>query len=354
MAMINNPLVFPISIPLSFLVAFIVTFIMLPRFISYLRAMGLTGTDIQKADRPKIPEMGGPAVLAGFLSGVFFYIWLELFFFKSAIDLTVLFAATISIMIIVLVGMLDDLSRLFKYAVPDAYGNEKRLGIRRWQKVLFTLPAAIPLMAISAGDASMVLPLLGRIDIGILYPLLLVPIAIMGASNATNMLAGFNGLEAGLGVVVLSMMGIYAAFLGNITAEVFAFMMVAALLAFLRYNWYPAKIFPADSLNLAIGAAIATMAIIGNMERIAILAFLPWILEAFLKLRSRIETKKFAECFGVLQSDNTLAPPAQKVYSVTHIVMRIGRLKEWQVTLMLVGFEALLCASLLYFYLVYV
>ena len=48
---------------------------------TYLEKLGLVGTDIQKRDKPKIPEMGGPIVLIGFLAGVFAYIWVRVFFY---------------------------------------------------------------------------------------------------------------------------------------------------------------------------------------------------------------------------------------------------------------------------------
>ncbi|MDP2841599.1 MAG: hypothetical protein Q8O17_04910 [Candidatus Methanoperedens sp.] len=47
----------------------------------------------------------------------------------------------------------------------------------------------------------MAFPFLGTLDIGLLYPLLIIPIGMIGASNAFNMLAGYNGLEAGMLIV---------------------------------------------------------------------------------------------------------------------------------------------------------
>jgi len=111
-----------------------------------------------------------------------------------------------------------------------------------------------------------------------------------------------------------------------------------ALLAFLRYNWYPAKVFPGD-LNYTIGAVCVCVAVIGNMERFAILCFLPWVVEAILKAFSGFE----AENFGVLQEDGTLEPRKKGVYSLTHVVMRAGRFKEYQVSAILILVETLVC-----------
>src|SRR3989338_1426884 len=168
--------------------------------------------------------------------------------------------------------------------------------------------AAIPLAVINAGESVITLPLLGRVEIGILYPLLLVPLAISGAANGFNMLAGYNGLESGMGAIILAFLGIL-----TLQSEQFvsliAFSGAAALIAFLFYNKYPAKVFPGDTLTYSIGALIAGVAILGNVERAALILFLPYFVELFLKLRGMLRKEGFA----VPQKDNSLEAP--EVYS---------------------------------------
>ena len=60
---------------------------------------------------------------------------------------------------------------------------------------------------------------------------------------------------------------------------------------------------------------IACFAIFGNMEKIAILLFLPFIIEGFLKARSKFK----AESFGIPQQDGSLERPYKKIYSLTHV-----------------------------------
>jgi hypothetical protein len=172
----------------------------------------------------------------------------------------------------------------------------KRRGIPGWLYFLIPLPAAVPLMAVNAGISHMTLPLFGRIELGLLYPLALIPLALLCCSNATNFLAGFNGLETGMGLVLHLSLGFYAALKGKHEAALIALTFAAALAAFLRFNWQPAKVFPGD-LNYTIGAAAVCVTVVGNMERFAILCFTPWIFEAFLKARSKFQ----AESYGVLQ-----------------------------------------------------
>jgi UDP-N-acetylglucosamine--dolichyl-phosphate N-acetylglucosaminephosphotransferase len=331
-----------LSIILSLFIGFIVTLLFIPKTIIFLERIGLVGIDIQKFNKPKIPEMGGLPVLMGFLTSVFTFIWINTFIVGIELPLISIFAGITTILIITLIGMLDDLSALMKQPT----GNFKRIGLKQWQKPLLTLPAAIPLMAIMSGTSNMSIPFIGIIDFGLLYPLLLVPIAIVGTSNATNMLAGLNGLESGLGIIILTTLGIYSYAIGEIQATIIAFSISISLLGFLYYNWYPAKILPGDSLSYMIGAAIATVAIIGNIEKIALLAFLPWFLEFLLKFRSGFK----AESFGKLEKDDTLSKPYRKIYSLTHIPMKLGKFNEWQISTILISAELILCTFLLIIY----
>ena len=314
-------------------IAFLVTFAITPRFIAFNERIGLTGTDVHKRNRPRIAESGGTPVLAGALAGSFAFIWLKVFVYGGLPDLSELLAAVSTILIAAFIGLFDDLSVLLKKI--DGRTGFKRIGLPQWVKPLLTLGAALPLMAIMAGDTTMTLPFYGIADLGMIYPLLLIPLAVMGAANASNMLAGLNGLEAGMGMVILSSMGLFSLASGQPAAAAIALPMAGALLGFLIWNWWPAKIMPGDSLPYVIGAAIATVAVLGNMERFALLSFAPWFLEFILKARGKLKV----EGFGMIQGDGSLAPPHDRSYSLTHVVMRMGRLNERQIVMILMLLE---------------
>ncbi|MBM3292834.1 UDP-N-acetylglucosamine--dolichyl-phosphate N-acetylglucosaminephosphotransferase, partial [Candidatus Bathyarchaeota archaeon] len=148
----------------------------------------------------------------------------------------------------------------------------------------------------------------------------------------------FNGLEAGMGFVLMSSVGIFALINDRTAAAYLSLIFAFSLLAFLRYNWYPARVFPGD-LNHTIGALAACIAIIGNIEKYAILCFIPYILEAVLKSLSFFKS----ENFGLIQPDGTVKPKEKKIRSLTHIVMRLGSFKESQVTSILIAFETIIC-----------
>ncbi len=332
------------SVPYSLLVAvslsFAVTYGLVPVFNGFMKSIGVVGSDIMKEDKKPVADMGGPGVVTGFLLGVFFYIGIEILILPRLNGLVYILATLSTVLIITLIGVFDTLTALSKEREgAGEFEQFKKIGISRWLYFYIPLPAAVPLMAVNAGVDHMSIPFIGRVEFGLLYPLLLVPVAVLCCSNATNFLAGFNGLEAGMGFVIHIAIGLYAYQQGEFNAAMIALTFAFALLGFLRYNWYPAKVFPGD-LNYTIGAVYSSVAIIGNIEKFAILCFMPYIVEAFLKAASRFE----AESYGVLQPDGTVKPREDKIRGMTHLVMSMGDFTEPQVTTILIGIQVVVAA----------
>jgi len=76
---------------------------------------------------------------------------------------------------------------------------------------------------------------------------------------------------------------------------VIAIALIGALLAFSRFNWFPARIFGGDSLTLIVGANLAVMSIIGNMKIYGILLFALFYIEFLIKAKHKMKS----ECFGI-------------------------------------------------------
>lgn len=238
----------------------------------------------------------------------------------SPIETDLLLAALSSTLIIALIGLIDD---IHVNADGEDVKNNTQLsvGFRRWWvKPLFVLPAALPLMVVKAGHSTMNLPFIGMIEWGLLYPLILVPIGVIAVSNATNMLAGQNGLETTLGIILFFGLGIFTYLHNQVEGALISFAMASALMGFFHYNFYPANILPGDSLTYAIGAAFASAVIIADAQTFGAVIFIPWIAEAFLKLRSRFQ----ASSLGELRPNGTLKPMYDEIYSITHVLMRFG------------------------------
>ena len=290
---------------LCVLISFLTTLIITPKWIRKSPEIGLHGYDMNKPGKPKVAEMGGICVVFGFLLGMLTYIGLMTFWLHKP-DYVSILAVLCTVLMTCIIGMMDDL-----------LGWKK--GLKQWQKPIFTLFAALPIMVVNAGHSAMTMPIVGTIDWGILYPLLVVPIGIVGASNAYNMLAGYNGLEAGMGVIILSVLGYVGLLGGKSDASVLALVMVGALLAFLYFNWYPAKVFPGDTLTYSLGALVACVAILGDMERIAVILFIPYAIDFILPMRKRLKVEAFAK----VNDDGSLEQPYDKIYDTTHLAIAV-------------------------------
>lgn len=323
---------------LSFVAAFL-SFLLFHRpVMKFLSNVGITSFDMQKPGRPRIPTSAGLMVIIGILGGLFFFIGVNTFVLNIDLNLAYVMAGINAILIITMIGFFDDIYMNPTLTTDKGLPSNRR-GLMQSHKALLTVLAAVPLMAVKAGTTVMILPFLGPVNFGIVYPLVFIPVAVACVANATNMLAGMNGLEAGLGLVSLLSLGIYSMLFEQTEAAVFALVAAGALLALLYFNWSPARILPGDSLTYLIGAVIVTVVVLGNMEKFGLIIFIPWMIEAFLKLRSGFR----ARSLGDLQPDGTLAAPYKQTYSLTHIVMKAGRFREHQVSIILIGFEAIIC-----------
>jgi len=320
---------------LSVSIAFIATYLLTPYFIRYFKAIKLVGLDLHKKNKPLIPISIGIPVTVGILAGLFLFIALETFVVKSlnVENLTNLLAVITSVMIVAFVGIFDDLNISRRKVIEDKVGEKNiKVGLPQWLKPLLTLPAAIPLMAVNAGVSTLTVPFLGSINFGLLYPLLIIPIGVVVSSNIVNMIGGFNGVEIGMGIVYTLSLGIFALKIGNPVSIIFL-VTFAALLGAWKFNWFPAKILPGDSLTYLLGAIVAAGVISGNMEKVGIIVMTPFIIEGIIKFRSRFR----ATSLGKLRPDGKIDPPyGKRIYSLTHVVMNLGKFNERQITTIMI------------------
>ncbi|MAG47625.1 hypothetical protein CL617_03390 [archaeon] len=312
---------------LAALFAFLITFIATDWLIRYLNRIGLTVKDQNKKDTPIVPISGGLAVLSGIFIGLMTYVFTQTFYFGYLNTLLQVFAALTSIIMITLVGFLDD--------ILIRKSKETSFGLKQWQKPLLTLSAAVPLMVINAGSTKMAIPFIGQIDFGILYPLILIPIGVVGAANMVNMLEGFNGMGTGMGIVYIGMLGFYAFINKEEVAALIALITFTSLIAFYLYNRYPAKILPGDSLTYLLGGVIAVIAIIGNIEKAALIASIPFLIEFILKARNKFKVKSY----GFYKDGKIHSYHKDKIYSIPHIFTRTGKFTERQIVYFMILIE---------------
>jgi UDP-N-acetylglucosamine--dolichyl-phosphate N-acetylglucosaminephosphotransferase len=317
----------------SILISLVLSLILLPKWIKKCNQVGLLWEDMNKFNRPKIASSGGIVVVMSFVLGVLFYIAIRQFLFKDVDGVSLqIFSLLSVILMLAIVGLTDDLL------------GWKHGGLSAKFRIFLALASSVPLVVINAGVHQMSFPFFGLFELGILYPLLFIPLGIIGASTTYNMLAGLNGLESGQGIIILSFLSFISYITGSSWLALIGVCMVASLLVFYFYNKFPAKVFPGDILTYAIGALIACMAILGNFEKIAVFIFIPYILEVILKLRGKLKKQSFL----IPQKDGSLEMPYDKIYGLTHLSLFIlkkfkKKVYEKDIIYLIFAFQIVLC-----------
>jgi UDP-N-acetylglucosamine--dolichyl-phosphate N-acetylglucosaminephosphotransferase len=269
-----------------FALSFLLTIFVTPKWIKKMEEVGLVGNDMNRPEpRPKVAEPGGIVVIIGATFGILLYISIKTFYLSDPLGVVEIFAMLVTVLLAGMVGFIDDVVKILL---------RKRSAAESWRhwKVLYTVPIAIPLAVVNAGYSSMGLPFYGMVDFGFLFPLIIIPLGIIGATNGFNMMCGHSGLEAGMGVIILSTLGFVAFLSGSAWVAMLSLCIVSSLLAFLWYNKPPSSIFPGDSLTYAVGASIASIAILGNMEKIALVLFIPYMFDALMFVKYIIDRRR--------------------------------------------------------------
>jgi len=317
------------------LVAFLVAYYGTRFWIRIADLAGFRARDMNKPGNVTAVRAGGLSTVVAIAFGLLAYEVLHTYIDGYPVWLSSLLAVSLLLVLSGLLGFIDDI-----------LGWKRGLSPR--YRILLMAPISLPLVVIKAGVSTLDLPLIGVVDFGVLYPLVLVPIGVLGAANAFNMIAGYNGLEAGMGLLLLSYTAAYAYIEGIGPVLLAALVGAAALIGFLVYNWYPARTFPGNNFTYAIGAYYASLVILGNFEKFGLALFTLYFLELALYLRG-LRHGVSKENFGKPQPDGTLQPPYDKVYSVTHLALILliklkGRATEREVTLLILALQALIGA----------
>jgi len=315
------------------LLSFFISLFFIPSWIKKAKEIGLVWEDMNKINSEKVAGSGGIIVILGFIMGVLFFVAYRTFYLKNSEYLISVLVILIVVLLAGGLGLIDDLL------------GWRRGGLSKKARILFILISAIPLMAINVAKAPDFFYHLGleSREVAFLYMFVLVPIGILGVTTTFNFLAGFNGLEAGQGIILLSSLSIIAFLRGDSWLSVVALCMVAALIGFIYYNFFPAKVFPGDSLTYAVGSLIAVISIIGHFEIIAAFFFIPYIIEFFLKVRGKLN--KYS--FGKPNQDGSLSMAYEKIYGLEHAAIwffeKVGlKAKEKRVTFLIWSFQILI------------
>lgn len=163
-----------------------------------------------------------------------------------------------------IIGAIDDGLKIF---------HKKNLGLRAYQKMIMLIIVSGILgyyAATNMGTDIMVPFTKGRINLGIWY----VPFIVLyfaATTNAVNLTDGLDGLATSITLLVMTFFALVSFGLGHYTLSIFCGVIAGALLGFLRVNAFPAQVFMGDTGSLALGGAIASVAMILKLELLVII-----------------------------------------------------------------------------------
>lgn len=127
--------------------------------------------------------------------------------------------------------------------------------------MLGQLLAAIILVISADVQIPSMFGLFGVGDLPIWVNYILTLFTILVIINSFNLIDGINGLSSGITLVICTFFGIWFFLVGRIELSILAVAMMGSLVAFLKFNWSPAKIFMGDSGSLICGLVVSILAI---------------------------------------------------------------------------------------------
>lgn len=171
------------------------------------------------------------------------------------------------------IGLLDDMLKII---------HKNNLGLRAWQKMILLLlfSVAMAYYAYANIGSTISVPFTDiHLSLGIIYiPLVIIYYA--ATTNAVNLTDGLDGLATSVTIIVLIFFTIVSVKEGKEDIAVFCIGLIGALLGFLKYNRFKAKIFMGDTGSLALGGAIGSIALLLKMPIIVVIVGGIYVFEA--------------------------------------------------------------------------
>lgn len=289
------------SLCLSALVGFALTDYLVPIISQFTLRKGLYGKDLGKkgTDREEtlVPEALGVVPATSFLVCA---ILSQLLFAHDIEERSLYTSALFSICFMIFLGFTDDVLDLawrYKLVLPTiaslpllaAYSGGTAVFVPPALRFLFVnsdghtltlLSEIINVVAVVDKEAKGAI-----IELGVLFMVFMGLLAVF-CTNAINILAGINGLECGQSVVIACAILTFELYElsfvnpGNASALFVVTLVIpfiAASMALLKHNWFPASVFVGDTYCYFAGMSFAVMGILGHFSKTLLLLFLPQV-----------------------------------------------------------------------------
>ena len=256
------------EIVIPVIIAFAISALLGPVVIPFLRKLKVGQTERKELEshlkKNGTPTMGGIMILASIIITSLFYV-------KDYPKIIPILFMTVGFGVI---GFLDDYLKVVL---------RRSDGLLAWQKMILQIIVtgvfAVYMVKYSGVALTMLIPFSGGkyLDLGWLaIPVLFF--AVVGTVNGTNFTDGLDGLASSVTIMVATFFSVVAigtnAGIAPITCAV-----VGALLGFLLFNVYPAKVFMGDTGSLALGGFVAGTAYVMQMPLFILIVGLIYLIE---------------------------------------------------------------------------
>jgi UDP-GlcNAc:undecaprenyl-phosphate GlcNAc-1-phosphate transferase len=221
---------------LCLITAFVVTLIAIPNIISLIMKYKLYDVpNERKEHQSPIPTMGGIAVIAGM------FVALAMWFpFSSQLTQLCFFFSVVALFGVGIMDDLHDLSARYKFIIQIALA-------------ILMAGAGIRITSFEG--------LFGIHELNLSSQYIVTVLAITGITNAFNLIDGIDGLAGGLGFMSLVTLGMFLTLDGDGKTALIAFALAGGILAFLYFNFNPARIFMGDTGSLVLGFVVSILCI---------------------------------------------------------------------------------------------
>lgn len=149
---------------------------------------------------------------------------------------------------------------------------KRNLGLRAYQKLFLQILTAVILIIYQYNSKHMgtdlYIPFLKDYrSIGVFYIPFII-FVIVGTVNSVNLTDGLDGLSTSVTIICLLFFNVVAVKFQRYEIAAFSLVLAGALIGFLFFNKYPAKVFMGDTGSLALGGAISAIALLLNVPLI--------------------------------------------------------------------------------------
>ena len=174
-----------------------------------------------------------------------------------------------------LIGFLDDFTKIkFK----------RNLGLTAWQKAALQMIVSVLYLYLLYKEGSLSCNLyIPFVNVSLaIHPLVYIFFAMfvmVGCVNAVNLTDGIDGLCGSVTIPVMVFFAAAAIAMGKLDLALLPAVLTGGLVAYLYYNWHPAKVFMGDTGSLFLGGIVCALAFALDMPLILILVGFVYIVE---------------------------------------------------------------------------